>query len=69
MHKTNSNKELTARIHNFLDRKMQEFPELRDGVDLEDNELRPTYAAPDEIHTRKNLTLHWHMPHMSRVSG
>lgn len=43
-------KELTARIHNFMNRKMRQFPDLQDDTNVKYEAFRLEY--PDDTETR-----------------
>lgn len=54
--------ELNARIHTFLDRKMQEFPELRPGkhFELDEQSARAARNHTDIFRIASRLGIHWH---------
>jgi len=56
-----NDEELTNRIHNFMDRKMQEFPELKPS--LEEKGIRATRETRDIFRVNR-FGFHWHnTPH------
>lgn len=51
-----NDEELTVRIHNFLDRKLQEFPELKPST----SSVRVAREQNDTFRTTNRFGFHWH---------
>jgi hypothetical protein len=59
MKRLNDN-ELNVRIHNFLDRKMREFPELKPGNSMNETAVRSARENSDVFRTTNRFGFHWH---------
>lgn len=55
-----NDEELTVRIHNFMNRKMQEFPELKPGNSLNESAVRSARENTDVFRTTNRFGFHWH---------
>ena len=52
--------ELNVRIHNFLDRKMEEFPELKPGSSRNEHAARAARENADIFRATSRFGFHWH---------
>jgi hypothetical protein len=52
--------ELNVRIHSFLNRKMEEFPELKPGNGTNENAARAARENIDVFRTTSRFGFHWH---------
>jgi hypothetical protein len=55
-----NDEELNVRIHNFMSRKMEEFPELKPNSAIQDNTVRGARENSDVFRTTNRFGFHWH---------
>jgi hypothetical protein len=55
-----NDEELNVRINNFMNRKMQEFPELKPRNNMHNSTARAAREHSDTFRTTSRFGFHWH---------